>query len=72
MKHKIELFKITFCSITTGLFVGLLVYNFFDIDFSNSKSLLDLFIRCLITSFFVGLVLGILNAVFEIALMNRK
>lgn len=69
---KLELFKVTFFTVGTGLFVGILVYNLFEINFYDSKALLNLFIKSITTSVSVGLILGIINAVFEIILINKK
>jgi hypothetical protein len=72
MKNKLEIFKATFCSVTTSIYIGLLIYSFFDIDFSNSKSLIDLLVKSLSTSVSTGLVFGVLNAAFGNTLVKQK
>ncbi len=72
MKNKIEIFKTTFCSTTLSIYLGLLVYSLFEIDFSNSISLIELFIKSISTSVSSGLILGVLNAAFSDTLIKHK
>ncbi len=65
-------FKVTFLSITTGLFVGLVVYGLFDIDFSNGHALSNLFIKSFVTAIVTGLVLGILNILLKIGNFQKN
>jgi len=65
-------FKVTFLSITAGLFAGILVYGLFDIDFSNSEALKTLLLKSLITAVGTGLILGILNMFFKIGNFQKK
>lgn len=65
-------FKITFLTISTGLFVGMLVYGLFDIDFSNNKELTKLLLKSFFTSILTGLMLGILNMFLKIGNFPQK
>ena len=59
-------FKVTFLSITAGLFAGLLVYGLFDVDLSNSNAIIKLVFKSLVTALVTGLVMGVLNMFFKI------
>lgn len=72
MKSKIEIFKTTFCSTTLSIYLGLLVYSVFEIDFSSSISLIELLIKSISTSVTSGLILGVLNAAFGNTLIKQK
>ena len=63
---------VTFLSISTGLFVGILVYGLFDIDFSNSEALKTLVLKSLATGVGTGFILGILNMFFKIGNFPKK
>lgn len=65
-------FKVTFLSISTGLFVGILVYGLFDIDFSNSEALKTLVLKSLATGVGTGFILGVLNMFFKIGNFPKK
>lgn len=65
-------FKMTFLSITAGLFAGILVYGLFDIDFSNREALTTLLLKSFVTAIGTGLVLGILNMFFKIGNFQKK
>jgi hypothetical protein len=65
-------FKVTFLSISVGLFVGILVYGLFDIDFSNSEALKTLVLKSLATGVGTGFVLGVLNMFFKIENFPKK
>ncbi len=65
-------FKVTFLSISVGLFVGILVYGLFDIDFSNSEALKTLVLKSLATGVGTGFVLGVLNMFFKIGNFPKK
>ena len=62
----------TFLSITAGLFAGLLVYGFFDIDFSISEYLTKLLLKSIVAAVVAGLILGILNMFFNIGNFQKK
>ena len=59
-------FKVTFLSISAGLFAGMLVYGLFDVDFLNNEALIKLFWKSLFTAIGTGLIMGILNMFFKI------
>ena len=65
-------FKVTFLSITAGLFAGMLVYGLFDVDFSNNEALIKLLLKSLFTAIGTGLIMGILNMFFKIGNFQRK
>ena len=65
-------FKVTFLSITAGLFTGMLVYELFDVDFSNKEALIKLLLKSLSTAIGTGLIMGILNMIFKIGDFQRK
>jgi hypothetical protein len=65
-------FKVTFLSVTAGLFAGILVFGLFDIDFSNTDAITKLLLKSLVTAIGTGLVLGILNMFFKIGNFNKK
>jgi formate-dependent nitrite reductase membrane component NrfD len=65
-------FKVTFLAISAGLFTGLLVYGLFDIDYTNSKELSNLFLKSLFTSISTGLILGIINMYLKIGSFSNK
>ena len=65
-------FKVTFLSITAGLFAGKLVYGLFDIDFSNSEALTKLLLKSFVTAVGTGLILGILKMFFKIGNFQKK
>lgn len=65
-------FKVTFLSVTAGLFAGILVFGLFDIDFSNTDAITKLLLKSLVTAIGTGLVLGILNMFFKIGNFQKK
>jgi xanthosine utilization system XapX-like protein len=65
-------FKVTFLSISAGLFVGALVYGLFDVDFSNNEALIKLLLRSLFMAIGTGLIMGILNMFFKIGNFQKK
>ena len=65
-------FKVTFLSISTGLFAGRLVYGLFDIDFSNSEAFIKLLLKAFVTATVTGFILGILNMFFKIGNFQKK
>jgi xanthosine utilization system XapX-like protein len=65
-------FKVTFLSISAGLFVGALVYGLFDVDFSNNEALLKLLWRSLFMAIGTGLIMGILNMFFKIGNFQKR
>jgi hypothetical protein len=69
---KLFYFKVTFLSISAGLFIGSFVYGLFDADFSNSDAILKLAFKSLVTGIAVGFVLGILNMFFKIGIYQKK
>lgn len=70
--NKFFYFKVTFIYISTGLFTGTLVYGLFDVDFSNTESILKLVLKSLVTAIGTGLILGILNMFFKIGNFQKK
>ena len=64
--NKFFYFKVTFLSITAGLFAGLVVYGLFDVDFSSTEALKTLFFRSLLIAVVTGLIMGLLNMFFQI------
>lgn len=70
--NKLFYFKVTFLSISAGLFVGLFVYGLFDVDFSNSQEMTKLFLKSLATGVGTGLVLGILNMFLKIGNFPKR
>ncbi len=70
--NKFFYFKVTFLSISAGLFTGMLAYGLFDADFSNTESILKLVLKSLVTAIGTGLILGILNMFFKIGNFQKK
>lgn len=65
-------FKVTFLSISAGIFAGLFVYGLFDINFSDSAAIITLLLKSLATGIATGFVLGILNMFFKIGNFPNK
>lgn len=65
-------FKVTFLSISAGLFAGIFVYGLFDINFSDSEAIIRLLLKSLATAIGTGLVLGLLNMYFKIGRFPNK
>lgn len=65
-------FKMTFLSISAGLFAGLLIYGLFDIDFSNKEAWIQLLLKSLVAALLTGLVLGFLNMYFKIGNFQKQ
>lgn len=65
-------FKMTFLSISAGLFTGLLIYGLFDIDFSNKEAWIQLLLKSLVAALLTGLVLGFLNMYFKIGNFQKQ
>lgn len=65
-------FKVTFLSISAGLFSGMVVYGLFDIDFSTKEALIKLIYKSLFTAIGTGLIMGILNMVFKIGNFQKR
>ena len=59
-------FKITFLSVSAGLFTAMLVYGLFDVDFSNKDAIIHLILKSLATAVITGAILGLLNMFFKI------
>ncbi len=70
--NKFFYFKMTFLSISSGLFAGFLVFGLFDVDFSNREALTNLLLKSFGVAIVTGLVLGILNMVFKIGNFQKK
>lgn len=70
--NRLLYFKVTFLSITAGLFAGILVYGLFDLDFSNSEALTKLLLKSFVTAAGTGLILGVLNMFFKIGNFEKK
>jgi hypothetical protein len=65
-------FKVTFLSLTAGIFAGMVVYGIFDVNFSNSEELIKLLFKSLVTAVGTGFILGILNMFFKIGNFQKK
>lgn len=65
-------FKVTFLSISAGLFAGGLVYGLFDVDFSNSEALTKLLLKSFMVAVITGLIMGLLNMYFKIGNFQKK
>jgi xanthosine utilization system XapX-like protein len=65
-------FRVTFLSISAGLFAGMLVYGLFDVDFSNREALTKLLLKSLMGALGTGLIMGILNMFFKIGNFQKK
>jgi len=65
-------FKVTFLSVTAGLFAGIVVFGLFDVDFSNTDAITKLLLKSLVTAIGTGLVLGILNMFFKIGNFQKR
>jgi len=65
-------FKTTFLPIFAGLFVGILIYGLFDIDFSNREALVKLLLKSFVTALTTGLILVILNVFFKTEIPQKK
>jgi hypothetical protein len=65
-------FKVTFLSISAGLFAGIFIYGLFDVDFSHREALTKLFFKSIVTGIGTGLILGILNMFFKIGNFQKK
>ncbi len=70
--NRFFLFKTTFLSITAGLFVGILVYGLFEVDFSNTEALTTLLLKSLVTALATGFVLAILNTIFKLYTFRKE
>jgi hypothetical protein len=70
--NKLFYFKVTFLSISAGLFAGILVYGLFDVDFSSNQALTNFLFKSFGTAIGTGLVLGILNMFFKIGNFPKK
>jgi len=69
---KLFYFKMTFLSVSAGLFAGQMVYGLFDISIQNYEAIAKLFYKSLVTAFLTGLVLGIFNMVLKIGNFKKK
>jgi len=65
-------FKVTFLSVTAGLFAGIVVFGLFDVDFSNTDAITKLLLKSIVTAIGTGLVLGILNMFFKIGNFQKR
>lgn len=65
-------FKVTFLTISAGLFAGTFVYGLFDINFSDTDAIIRLLWKSLATAIGTGLVLGFLNMFFKIGSFPNK
>lgn len=70
--NKFFYFKVTFSSISAGLFVGALVYGLFDVDFSNREALTKLLLKSFMAAVITGLIMGLLNMYFRIGNFQKK
>lgn len=65
-------FKVTFLSISAGLFAGIFVYGLFDVNYSNNEGLTKLLFKSFATAIATGLILGILNMFFKIGNFQKR
>ena len=65
-------FKLTFLSVSAGLFAGKIVYGLFDISIQNHETIAKLFLKSLVTAVLTGLLLGILNMFLKIGKFQEK
>ncbi len=65
-------FKVTFLSVSAGLFAGILVYGLFDLDFSNSEALKKLLLKSLMVAVGTGCIMGLLNMFFKIGNFRKR
>ena len=65
-------FKVTFLSISAGLFAGIIIYGLFDLNFSDNEAIIRLILKSLTTAIGTGLVLGLLNMFFKIGHFPNK
>ena len=65
-------FKVTFLSISAGLFAGALVFGLFDVDISNREALIKLFLKSFMVAVIIGLIMGLLNMYFKIGNFQKK
>lgn len=72
MVSRFYYFKVTFLSISAGLFAGILIYGSFNVDFSHSEALTKLFFKSVVIAIGTGLILGILNMFFKIGNFQKK
>ena len=70
--NKLFYFKVTFLSVSAGLFAGQLVYGLFDINILNYEAIAKLFLKSLATAVLTGLFLGILNMFLKIGKFQKK
>ena len=72
MTNRFFYFKVTFLSLSAGIFVGMVFYGIFDINFSNSEELSKLLWKSFVTAIGTGLIMGILNMFFKIGNFPKK
>lgn len=65
-------FKLTFIAIFSGIFIGVIVYQLFDVDFSNNEALVNVLKKAFFVAFFVALFMGILNMIFKVGNFKEK
>ena len=65
-------FKVTFLSITAGLFAGMVVYGLFEVDFSSSEAITKLLLKSFVTAIGTAFILGLLNMFFKIGNFDKK
>lgn len=65
-------FKISFVTISAGLFVGTIVYGLFDLDLSNKEDIIKLILKALFSAICTGFFLGVLNILFKIGPTNNS
>ncbi|WP_026977927.1 hypothetical protein [Flavobacterium tegetincola] len=70
--NRFSYFKVTFLSLTAGLFVGIFLYGLFDVDFSDHQALINLLFKSFVTAIITGLLLGLLNMFFKIGNFKKK
>ena len=70
--NKFFYFKVTFLSVSAGLFAGKIVSGLFDISIQNHEAITKLFLKSLVTAVLTGLVLGVLNMFLKIGKSQEK
>jgi hypothetical protein len=51
---------------SAAIFTGMLIYGFFENDFSTKEAIIRLFFKSFLTAIITGAILGVLNIIFKI------
>ncbi|MFZ4798975.1 MAG: hypothetical protein ACOYMA_15850 [Bacteroidia bacterium] len=66
-------FKITFLFVSVGVFVGTLVMGLFEVNFTDTRALLKLFVNSFVVGIVIGLLIGLINMYLKIwPFLNKK